>query len=53
MKKDAKKTSIKLVVAVPLMFAFGFALDRLALMRHGIDDLRELFRNDYRFLSQF
>ena len=26
MKKDAKKTLIKLVVAVPLMFAFGFAL---------------------------
>ncbi|HIG25354.1 MAG TPA: phenylalanine--tRNA ligase subunit alpha [Acidimicrobiia bacterium] len=34
-------------------FAFGFGLDRLALMRHGIDDLRELFRNDHRFLSQF
>ena len=34
-------------------FAFGFGLDRLALMRHGIDDLRELFRNDPRFLSQF
>jgi len=34
-------------------FAFGFGLDRLALMRHEIDDLRELFRNDYRFLAQF
>ena len=34
-------------------FAFGFGLDRLALMRHGIDDLRELFRNDLRFLGQF
>ena len=34
-------------------FAFGFGLDRLALMRHDIDDLRELFRNDHRFLSQF
>ena len=34
-------------------FAFGCGLDRLALMRHGIDDLRELFRNDHRFLSQF
>ena len=33
--------------------AFGFGLDRLALMRHGIDDLRELFRNDHRFLGQF
>ena len=26
MKKEAKKTLIRLVVAVPLMFAFGFAL---------------------------
>lgn len=34
-------------------FAFGFGLDRLALMRHGIDDLRELFYNDHRFLGQF
>ena len=34
-------------------FAFGFGRDRLALMRHGIDDLRELFRNDHRFLGQF
>ena len=33
-------------------FAFGFGLDRLALLRHGIDDLRELFRNDHRFLGQ-
>jgi len=34
-------------------FAFGFGLDRLALMRHGIDDLREMFTNDVRFLTQF
>ena len=34
-------------------FACGFGLDRLALMRHGIDDLRELFRNAHRFLGQF
>ena len=34
-------------------FAFGFGIDRLALMRHGIDDLREMFTNDIRFLSQF
>ena len=34
-------------------FAFGFGIDRLALMRHGIDDLRELFTNDARFLAQF
>jgi len=34
-------------------FAFGFGIDRLALMRHGVDDLREFFANDTRFLEQF
>jgi phenylalanyl-tRNA synthetase alpha chain len=34
-------------------FAFGFGIDRLALLKFGIDDLRELFTNDVRFLSQF
>ncbi len=34
-------------------FAFGFGTDRLALSRHGIDDLREMFTNDIRFLEQF
>jgi phenylalanyl-tRNA synthetase alpha chain len=34
-------------------FAFGFGADRMPLMRHGIDDLREMFTNDVRFLEQF
>ncbi|HEY6697486.1 MAG TPA: phenylalanine--tRNA ligase subunit alpha [Acidimicrobiales bacterium] len=34
-------------------FAFGFGIDRLAAARHGVDDLRDLFTNDIRFLSQF
>ncbi len=34
-------------------FAFGFGVDRLALMKFGVDDLRELFTNDVRFLHQF
>jgi phenylalanyl-tRNA synthetase alpha chain len=34
-------------------FAFGFGLDRLAITRHGVEDLRDLFTNDIRFLSQF
>jgi phenylalanyl-tRNA synthetase alpha chain len=34
-------------------FAFGFGLDRLAASAHGVDDLRDLFTNDIRFLSQF
>lgn len=34
-------------------WAFGFGIDRLALLRYGIDDLRILFENDLRFLQQF
>lgn len=34
-------------------FAFGFGIDRLAFMRHGISDLRTLFDNDIRFVTQF
>ncbi len=34
-------------------FAFGFGLDRLAASAHGVDDLRDLFTNDIRFLGQF
>jgi phenylalanyl-tRNA synthetase alpha chain len=34
-------------------FAFGFGPERMALMRHGIDDIRELINNDIRFLEQF
>ncbi|MEO7429150.1 MAG: phenylalanine--tRNA ligase subunit alpha [Acidimicrobiales bacterium] len=34
-------------------FAFGFGLDRLAASAHGVEDLRDLFTNDTRFLSQF
>jgi len=34
-------------------FAFGLGIDRIAMMRHGIDDLRVLMENDVRFLRQF
>ena len=34
-------------------FAFGFGLDRLTMVKYGIDDLRLLFENDIRFLQQF
>ena len=34
-------------------FAFGFGVERLAMLRYGIDDLRILFDNDTRFLQQF
>lgn len=34
-------------------FAFGFGIDRLALARHGVADLREILSVDVRFLEQF
>ena len=34
-------------------FAFGVGVDRLTLLKYGISDLRSLFENDLRFLSQF
>jgi phenylalanyl-tRNA synthetase alpha chain len=34
-------------------FAFGMGPDRLAMLRYGIADLRILFENDLRFLTQF
>jgi phenylalanyl-tRNA synthetase alpha chain len=34
-------------------YAFGFGLDRLAMLYYGIDDLRTLFEGDIAFLSQF
>lgn len=34
-------------------FAFGLGIDRLALLKYGISDLRTLFENDLRFLKQF
>lgn len=34
-------------------FAFGMGLDRLAMILHGITDIRHLIENDVRFLGQF
>jgi len=34
-------------------FAFGMGVERLAMLRYGIDDLRLYFENDLRFLGQF
>ncbi len=34
-------------------FAFGMGLDRLVMMRHGIDDIRHFMGGDLRFLEQF
>ncbi|MGH9272669.1 MAG: phenylalanine--tRNA ligase subunit alpha, partial [Ilumatobacteraceae bacterium] len=34
-------------------FAFGFGIDRMALERHEVGDLREMFTGDIRFAEQF
>jgi len=34
-------------------FAFGMGVERVAMIRFGIDDIRQFFYNDIRFLSQF
>ncbi len=34
-------------------FAFGMGIDRLAMLRYGIDDIRLFYQNDLRFLRQF
>ncbi len=34
-------------------FAFGMGVERIAMLKYGIDDMRVLFENDIRFLQQF
>ena len=34
-------------------FAFGMGIERIAMLKYGISDMRLLFENDLRFLSQF
>jgi len=34
-------------------WAFGMGIERITMLRYGIDDLRLFFENDLRFLGQF
>lgn len=34
-------------------FAWGMGVERIAMLRHGIDDIRVFYKNDIRFLNQF
>ncbi len=34
-------------------YAFGMGVERLAMLRHAIPDIRLLYENDVRFLKQF
>jgi len=37
----------------PIQLGFGFGIERLAMRKYGITDIRLLFENDLRFLDQF
>ena len=34
-------------------FAFGIGIERVAMLRYGIDDIRKFYTDDVRFLHQF
>ena len=34
-------------------YAFGMGVERLAMLRYGVNDLRLFYENDLRFLGQF
>ncbi|AKN32543.1 phenylalanine--tRNA ligase [Clostridium carboxidivorans P7] len=34
-------------------FAFGFGVDRMVMLKYGLDDIRQLYESDMRFLNQF
>lgn len=34
-------------------YAFGLGIERLAMLRYGVNDLRTFFENEVRFLEQF
>ena len=34
-------------------FAFGIGVERVAMLLHGVKDLRDFYSNDLRFLAQF
>src|SRR5699024_3498379 len=34
-------------------YAWGMGVERIAMLRHGIDDIRLFYKNDVRFLEQF
>ena len=34
-------------------YAFGMGVERIAMLKHGVNDLRLFYENDLRFLNQF
>ena len=48
-----KKLNNKEYISKYSGFAFGIGLERIALLKYEIDDMRLLYENDVRFLKQF
>jgi phenylalanyl-tRNA synthetase alpha chain len=44
---------VKYDTSVVRGFAFGLGVERIAMLRHGINDIRHFYENDLRFLRQF
>ncbi len=44
---------VKIDPAIYTGFAFGMGVDRICMLKYGIDDIRLLYENDVRFLRQF
>ena len=36
-----------------MRFAFGLGVERIVMIKYGIDDIRTFYQNDLRFLEQF
>ena len=56
MEADTESTTLREVGYDPdrfTGFAFGMGVDRIAMLKYGIDDIRKFFENDMRFLAQF
>jgi phenylalanyl-tRNA synthetase alpha chain len=46
-------TMVKIDPEIYTGFAFGLGVERVAMRRHGVDDIRAFYENDLRFLRQF
>ena len=56
LNSDRYKAHLKAVGIDPEQYsgyAFGMGVERMAMLRYGVSDLRDFFQNDLRFLAQF
>ena len=44
---------VKRIFVFSFRFAFGFGVERMAIIKYGVDDIRLFPQNDVRFLKQF